>query len=158
MLRTSFSRTVFPTPLSPVSIRLFSDLPSRTRPKSTLACSRIGARPASSGGGEPAPHLVSKVTQRMVSVFDPQAIYLFGSRAWGQPTEDSDVDLLVVVKSSDDPPWTRASKGFAQLRGVGVGCDLIVKTEAEVQAEGRFASSLMAKILRDGKKVYVSPK
>jgi len=76
----------------------------------------------------------------MVSVFDPQAIYLFGSRAWGQPTEDSDVDLLVVVKSSDDPPWTRASKGFAQLRGVGVGCDLIVKTEAEVQAEGRFAS------------------
>jgi uncharacterized protein len=101
--------------------------------------------------------LVSKVTQRMVSVFDPQAIYLFGSRAWGQPTEDSDVDLLVVVKTSDDPPWTRASKGFAQLRGVGVGCDLIVKTEAEVQAEGRFASSLMAKILRDGKKVYVSP-
>ena len=99
--------------------------------------------------------LVSKVTQRMVSVFDPQAIYLFGSRAWGQPTEDSDVDLLVVVKSSDEPPWTRASKGFAQLRGVGVGCDLIVKTEAEVQAEGRFASSLMAKILRDGKKVNV---
>ena len=102
--------------------------------------------------------LVSKVTQRMVSVFDPLVIYLFGSRAWGQPTNDSDVDLLVVVKTSDDPPWTRASQGFAQLRGVGVGCDLIVKTEAEVQAEGRFASSLMAKILRDGKKVYVSPK
>ena len=93
----------------------------------------------------------------MVSVFHPQAIYLFGSRAWGQPTKDSDVDLL-VVKTSEDPPWTRASQGFAQLRGVGVGCDLIVKTEAEVQAEGRFASSLMAKILRDGKKVYVSPK
>lgn len=101
--------------------------------------------------------LVSKVTARMVSVFDPKAIYLFGSRAWGQPTKDSDVDLLVVVKSSNDPPWKRASKGFAQLRGVGVGCDLIVKTESEVLAEGRFAASLMAKILREGKQVYASP-
>jgi uncharacterized protein len=100
--------------------------------------------------------LVTRVTARMVDTFDPIAVYLFGSRAWGQPTKGSDVDLLVVVKASEDPPWTRASKGFAQLRGVGVGCDLLVRTESEVQAESRFPSSLMAKILRDGKKVYAS--
>jgi len=101
--------------------------------------------------------LVARVTERMVAAFNPQAIYLFGSRAWGQPTKDSDVDLLVVVKSSDDPPWTRASRGFERLRGVGVGCDLLVKTESEVQSEGQFASSLVAKILRDGKRVYALP-
>ena len=61
--------------------------------------------------------LVSKVTQRMVSVFDPQAIYLFGSRAWGQPTEDSDVDLLVVVKSSDDPPLDPRLKRLCAVTG-----------------------------------------
>lgn len=100
---------------------------------------------------------VQEVTARMVSVFDPCEIYLFGSRAWGQPHKDSDVDLLVVVKDSADPPWTRASKGYANLLGAGVGCDLLVKTEAEVQSERRFRSSLVAKILRDGKKVYASP-
>jgi uncharacterized protein len=98
--------------------------------------------------------VVDEVTARMVAAFNPSAIYLFGSRAWGEPRQDSDVDLLVVVASSDDPPWTRASKGFARLRGVGVGCDLLVRTQAEVQAEGRFASSLISKILRDGKRVY----
>ena len=59
--------------------------------------------------------LVSKVTQRMVSVFDPLVIYLFGSRAWGQPTKDSDVDLLVVVKTSDDHPL---DPGLTGLRAV----------------------------------------
>lgn len=100
---------------------------------------------------------VLEVASRMVSVFKPQAIYLFGSRAWGQPTKASDVDLLVVVKNSADPPWVRAFKGFESLAGAGVGCDFLVRTEAEVQAESRFPSSLISKILRDGKKVYALP-
>src|SRR5660398_120737 len=55
MRRTSLSSTVLPTPRSPVSIRLFSGRPINTRPSKMRACSRIGARPANSGGGEPAP-------------------------------------------------------------------------------------------------------
>lgn len=33
---------------------------------------------------------------------DPQAIFLFGSYAWGTPNKDSDVDVLVIEKHKQD--------------------------------------------------------
>src|SRR5208282_2577838 len=51
----SLSRTVLPTPRSPVRSMLFSGRFFFTRPKRMRACSRTGSRPTSSGGGEPAP-------------------------------------------------------------------------------------------------------
>src|SRR5712691_3885958 len=51
----SLSKTVLPTPRSPVSSMLFSGRFVLIRPRRMRACSRIGSRPTSSGGGEPAP-------------------------------------------------------------------------------------------------------
>jgi len=39
--------------------------------------------------------------------FAPERVILFGSYAYGTPTWDSDVDLL-VVKSMDKSPWEEA--------------------------------------------------
>ena len=33
----------------------------------------------------------------------PEKVILFGSYAWGQPTEDSDIDLIVVLDSKAVP-------------------------------------------------------
>jgi len=33
----------------------------------------------------------------------PQKVILFGSYAWGQPTQDSDIDIIVVLDSKDMP-------------------------------------------------------
>jgi predicted nucleotidyltransferase len=33
----------------------------------------------------------------------PEKVILFGSYAWGQPTEDSDIDLIVVLDSEATP-------------------------------------------------------
>ena len=35
--------------------------------------------------------------------FHPQQVILFGSHAYGQPTEDSDVDLLVMLPTEENP-------------------------------------------------------
>src|SRR5437588_2936591 len=51
----SLSSTVLPTPRRPVKSMLFSGFFCLTRPKRIRACSRMGSRPTSSGGGEPAP-------------------------------------------------------------------------------------------------------
>ena len=32
----------------------------------------------------------------IVSKFNPEKLILFGSRAWGKPTDDSDIDLIIV--------------------------------------------------------------
>ena len=49
------SSTVLPTPRSPTIRTLFAEFPTRIRAIATLTCSRILSRPASSGGGVPAP-------------------------------------------------------------------------------------------------------
>ncbi|MFN9942773.1 MAG: nucleotidyltransferase domain-containing protein, partial [bacterium] len=37
--------------------------------------------------------LLDDITQRLVSALNPEQVILFGSYAYGEPTEDSDVDL-----------------------------------------------------------------
>jgi len=44
-------------------------------------------------------HHIEKIVQKIVNEFDPEKIILFGSWAWGEPTPDSDVDLLIVKES-----------------------------------------------------------
>lgn len=46
---------------------------------------------------------------QIVRHFQPQRVILFGSYAYGQPTPDSDVDLLIVMES-DERPATRAMR------------------------------------------------
>ena len=43
------------------------------------------------------PKLLETVTERLVTEFQPEQIWLYGSHAWGNPHDDSDVDLFVVV-------------------------------------------------------------
>ncbi len=39
---------------------------------------------------------IKKITDQIVKKYKPEKIILFGSYAWGNPTEDSDVDLFIV--------------------------------------------------------------
>ena len=40
---------------------------------------------------------IQDLAARIVREFEPERIILFGSRAYGQPRDDSDVDLLVIL-------------------------------------------------------------
>lgn len=43
---------------------------------------------------------IEELCERIVNEFNPERVILFGSYAYGQPTEDSDVDLLVILPFS----------------------------------------------------------
>ena len=47
--------------------------------------------------------LLDESVRRIVAALQPEAIYLYGSHAYGSPHEDSDVDLLIVKKTSKKP-------------------------------------------------------
>ena len=37
---------------------------------------------------------INYMVEKMVEIYQPKRIYLFGSYAWGKPDEDSDIDML----------------------------------------------------------------
>ena len=90
----------------------------------------------------------------MVEVYNPVAIYVFGSYAWGIPTEESDLDLLIIVDKSDEKSYKRPVAGYRALRGVRIAKDLIVKTKAEFEASVNDVTTLGYKIKKDGELIY----
>jgi hypothetical protein len=63
--RIRSSKTVFPTPRNPTIRMLFAGRPARTLANATLMVSRNSSRPASSGGGVPAPGAYGFLTGSM---------------------------------------------------------------------------------------------
>ena len=98
--------------------------------------------------------LLPEMTRRLVAEFDPCQIYLFGSYAWGQPNEDSDVDLFVIVPDSDESSRERSLRARSCLRGLPIAKDILVKTQAEVDWASRVYASLESEILERGLKLH----
>jgi predicted nucleotidyltransferase len=98
--------------------------------------------------------LLDRITQKLVIALNPEQIILFGSYAYGEPTEDSDVDLLVIVSQSDEPRYRRARHAYKVLRGIGIAKDILVMTRAEVDRKANVPSSLINQVLSQGKVLY----
>jgi len=79
--------------------------------------------------------LLEKVVERLKAEFQPDEIYLFGSHAWGVPTDDSDVDLMVIVRDSTEKAIRRMQRAHRCLSGLGFPKDVLVPTRAQVDRE-----------------------
>ena len=98
--------------------------------------------------------LLEEMTRRLVAEFDPEQIILFGSHAWGQPNDDSDVDLFVIISESDLSPTRRCQKAHECLGNLPVSKDILVKTRAEVDLFRDVYASLECQVLEQGKVLY----
>lgn len=107
-----------------------------------------------SRAGDGASRKIPEITRRLVAEFAPEQIILFGSHAWGHPDENSDVDLLVVVSESDQPPTRRAARAYGCLREIPVPLDILVKTREEVERNRHLPASLIHEVLARGRVVY----
>lgn len=102
-------------------------------------------------GGEA---LLEEVTDRLVREFRPERVYLFGSRAWGRPRDESDLDIMVIVPDSPDSPTAREARAYHVLEGLGVHKDVLVRTREEFDARACIATMMEARILKEGKLLY----
>ncbi|MFH1643634.1 MAG: nucleotidyltransferase domain-containing protein [bacterium] len=94
--------------------------------------------------------IIEEVKKRLVKTYNPIAIYLFRSYAWGKPTEDSDLDLLIVVDKSDEKSFNRVRSGHRVLFGLGISKDLIVFTKDEFDEKSNNITTLCHKIKEYG--------
>lgn len=99
-------------------------------------------------------NLLQEITRRLVAEFAPDKVILFGSHAWGNPNEDSDVDLMVIVPESNERPAKRASRAYFCLRGMGVPKDILVYTRMEVERQRLVYASLICEALERGRTLY----
>jgi predicted nucleotidyltransferase len=104
--------------------------------------------------------LLQEMTDALVEELDPEAIYLFGSHAWGDPHDGSDVDFMVVVDDgTPDGDWmTRPSlRGRLALTRFGVPNDVLVRKRADFQRLQRHRSSLARDVATRGRRLYARP-
>lgn len=99
--------------------------------------------------------VIQEVISKLVKTYDPLEIYLFGSYAWGHPTEDSDLDILVILEHSDQSSYQRMLAGHRALMDVGIAKDILVQTREEFERKSDDITTLYYKIKREGKKIYV---
>ncbi len=98
--------------------------------------------------------VLNETVERLKTEFQPEEIYLFGSHAWGTPNEDSDVDLMVIVPSSDERPIRRDQRAQKCLGRLAVPADVLVRTRGEVNRYKHLRASLFHQVLNQGRKLY----
>jgi uncharacterized protein len=99
--------------------------------------------------------ILDEVKKRLINTFDPRAIYLFGSYAWGIPDEESDLDLLIVVDECDPQDrYDAMRKGHRALSGMGISKDILVYTKKQFDESSRDTGSICNAVAKKGKKIY----
>ena len=94
-----------------------------------------------------------EIVHRMVQALQPEKIILFGSYAYGTPTPDSDVDLLVIMETSA-PPTERHLAVSRLLRPRPFPVDILVKTPEEVRCALDEGDFFLGEILNHGRVLY----
>jgi uncharacterized protein len=97
-----------------------------------------------------------EIIGRLVDVFQPEQIYLFGSKARGDFKTDSDYDLLVIVKDDSPPEKKRSRLAYQALRGTRVAVDVLVWTKEAFNSRLHLVPSLPATVKREGKLLYAA--
>jgi len=94
---------------------------------------------------------IRRMVEQIVDMFHPDKIVLFGSHAYGRPTADSDVDVLVVM------PTKNAVAQACRIRLAvehPFPLDLLVRTPEHLEERLEAGDCFLQEILSQGKVLY----
>lgn len=101
---------------------------------------------------------IRAILEKLVAVYAPQRVILFGSYAYGTPEPDSDIDLL-IIKETSQPFIDR----WVTVHGILTGThpsrplETLVLTPEELASRLAFGDQFIAEILEKGEVLYVAP-
>ena len=101
--------------------------------------------------------VLTQVVDRLKIRYQPERIVLFGSWAYGTPSMDSDVDVL-IVKRTDQPFHRRWADVYRLVRPAVKGVDFspFVLTPEEVAQRQRAHDPFIEEILTRGETLYAA--
>ncbi len=95
---------------------------------------------------------IQSLAQRIAELFQPEKIILFGSYAYGNPTPDSDVDLLIVMDFEGRNPHKATEIWMATRPPLPV--DLMVRKPDELRSRLELGDVFLRDILEKGQTLY----
>jgi predicted nucleotidyltransferase len=95
---------------------------------------------------------IEDLTSQIAREFGPDKIILFGSHAYGQPDDDSDVDILVVLPFKGKP--VRKAIEIRNKLTVTMPLDLIVRTPQQLADRLDQNDWFMREIVERGRTLY----
>ena len=107
----------------------------------------------STGWPSPVAETLPAAVQRIADALRPEKIILFGSYAYGTPTPDSDVDLLVIMETTA-PHVERYLSVSRLLRPRLFPVDILVRTPDEIERALRSGDFFIQEILSRGRVLY----
>lgn len=94
--------------------------------------------------------LIEEAGRRLAAVAPEADIILFGSRARGEASPDSDLDLLVI-----EPDFSRRGEEYVrlrkELRGLDVAIDLLVYRRREAEQWRNVPGTFLNRALGEGR-------
>lgn len=96
---------------------------------------------------------LKEITRRIVRAAHPEMVILFGSRAYGDPRPDSDLDLLVVMDNESGlaEQVEALRKSFPHLP---ISLDIQTRTPSQVTQRLEMGDEFMQTIVGRGQKLY----
>ncbi len=95
---------------------------------------------------------IKNLAERIAEHFQPEKIILFGSFAYGDPTEDSDVDMLVVMPFEGRAP-KMATKIWMKTRP-NFPIDIMVRRPEEIEERLAMGDFFIREIMEKGVALY----
>lgn len=100
-------------------------------------------------------HEIQRYCDDVAAIFKPQRIILFGSYAYGQPTDDSDVDVLVVMRKARRL-WLAMSQKIHAKVTAPFPVDVLVRDPDFLQDRLREGDSFLEDVVTNGRIMYES--
>lgn len=100
--------------------------------------------------------VLAEVVRRLVTAYEPERVYLFGSQARGDAGPDSDYDLVLIVPDSAPPERRRSRLAYETLWGTGIAADVLVWTRERFESRLTLQASLPSTVVREGKLLYAA--
>jgi len=94
---------------------------------------------------------IQEAKNRLVKAYDPLTMYIFGPYAWGTPDDDADLNILLIIESSDEKVYKRGDRAFDALLSLKIPTNVTVFTKQEFDRFSQDVTSLSYEIKSKGK-------
>ena len=97
---------------------------------------------------------LQKIVSCIISAVPTDSVYIFGSFARGEETANSDLDIYVVTKDSEENRFESAGKIGRALLWMNMPKDIIANSSSRFNERRNSLSNIEYTVAREGVKIY----